>query len=128
MNNLNSILVEGNLVRTPEIRETAKGTPVCALSIAVNRWHKPQNEAKLQNEVSFFDVEAWSDLALSCNGLEKGRGIRIVGRLKQNRWLDSAGKSHAHVFIIAEHIEAKPAFLHTAPPQQCAEPQEETAA
>ena len=44
----------------------------------------------------------------------KGRGIRVVGRLKQNRWKDDAGKSHSRVKIIAEHIEFKP-FLKKNP-------------
>lgn len=107
MNNLNSILLEGNLTRNPEGRNTPKGTPVCTFSVASNRWFKAGNEK--QQEVSYFDVEAWSGLAERCSAeLEKGRGVRVVGRLKQDRWLDQEGKSHSHVKIVAEHVEFKP--------------------
>ena len=109
MNNLNSILIEGNLVRDPVFRSTAKGTPLCTFSLASNRYYK--NNSGYEQEVSFFDVEAWSKLAESCNELgRKGRGVRVVGRLKQDRWNDSEGKSHSKVNIIAEHIEFRPDF------------------
>ena len=38
----------------------------------------------------------------------KGRGLRVVGRLKQDSWKDSEGKLQSRVFVIAEHIEYKP--------------------
>ena len=34
MNNLNSVLIEGNMVRDPLVRSTPKGTQVCNFSIA----------------------------------------------------------------------------------------------
>ncbi|MDR1596767.1 MAG: single-stranded DNA-binding protein, partial [Treponema sp.] len=39
MNNLNSIIIEGNLVRDPLFRSTTKGTPLCTFSIASNRYY-----------------------------------------------------------------------------------------
>lgn len=107
MNNLNSILLEGNLVRDPELSYTPKGTAVCAFSVASNRYFKQDGE--LQEEVSYFDVTCWSRLAEVCNEyLTKGRGVRIVGRLKQDRWEDPEGKTRSKVHIIAEHVEFKP--------------------
>ena len=101
MNSLNSILVEGNLVRDPQIAQTPKGTPVCSFSLASNRFYRADNET--QKEVSFFDIEVWSKLAETCaEQLQKGRGVRVVGRLKQDRWTDGEGKNHSKVKIIGE--------------------------
>ncbi|GHT63743.1 hypothetical protein FACS1894110_02100 [Spirochaetia bacterium] len=109
MNNLNSILIEGNLIRDPEYRETAKGTPVCNFSIASNRFFKQGEE--IEKEVSFFDVESWSKLAQNVQNLgHKGRGVRVVGRLKQDRWTAPDGKSRSKVTIVAEHVEFRPDF------------------
>lgn len=114
MNNLNSILLEGNLVRDPDLKATPSGTPVCTFSVASNRWYK-QND-QLEKEVSFFDVEAWSKLAQTCGEtLKKGRGVRVVGRLKQDRWNDGEGKAHNKVKIVAEHVEFKPQMKGEAP-------------
>ena len=109
MNNLNSILIEGNLVRDPLFRSTAKGTPLCTFSLASNRFYK--QDSQLEKEVSFFDVETWSKLAENCyNFGHKGRGVRVVGRLKQDRWTGSDGKAHSRVTIVAEHVEFRPEF------------------
>ncbi|MBN2531953.1 MAG: single-stranded DNA-binding protein [Spirochaetales bacterium] len=109
MNNLNSILVEGNLVRDPELTHTPKGTPVCKFAIATNRFFKLEDE--FQKEVSFFEVTVWSKLANRCNeGLKKGRGVRIIGRLKQDRWKGINGQGKSRVYIIANNVEFKPLF------------------
>jgi single-strand DNA-binding protein len=63
----------------------------------------------MQKEVSCFDVSAWTRLAEVCGEyLKKGRGVRVVGRLKQDRWTDADGKPHSRIFIVAEHVEFKP--------------------
>jgi single-strand DNA-binding protein len=109
MNNLNSILIEGNLVRDPLYRSTPKGTPVCTFSLASNRFSK--QESGLEKEVSFFDVETWAKLADICSNLgRKGRGVRVVGRLKQDRWTGTDGKPRSRVSIVAEHVEFRPEF------------------
>ena len=104
MNDLNSVLVEGNLTRDPVLATTPKGTPVCNFSLATNRYYRIENER--QEEVSFFEVETWSKLAQRCGDeLEKGRGVRVVGRLKQDRWNDKEGNPRARVKIVADHVE-----------------------
>lgn len=109
MNSLNSILIEGNVVRDPVVRETPKGTLVCLFSIASNRFYR-QDEG-LEKETSFFDVESWSKLAETCEkNCIKGRGVRVVGRLKQDRWTGTDGKNYYKVKVVAEHIEFKPQF------------------
>jgi single-strand DNA-binding protein len=107
MNNLNSIIVEGNLTQDPELKFTPKGTAVGHMRLATNRYWK--NEGVRQEEVSFFDIEVWGRLAATCGEyLEKGRGVRVVGRLKQNRWQDEFGNERSRVIIVGEHVEFKP--------------------
>jgi single-strand DNA-binding protein len=109
MNNLNSILIEGNLVRDAEMRTTPKGTVVTTFQIASNRYFK--QDSGMEKETSFFDVETWSKLAEACGNLgKKGRGIRVVGRLKQDRWIGNDGKQRSRVSIVAEHVEFRPEF------------------
>jgi single-strand DNA-binding protein len=107
VNSLNSILLEGNLTRDPESKTLSTGTQVCTFSVASDRFYR-QND-NTEKEVSYFDVEAWSKLGLACSqNLKKGRGVRVVGRLKQDRWTDSEGKTKSRVMIVAEHVEFKP--------------------
>jgi single-strand DNA-binding protein len=107
MNQLNSILIEGNLTKDPITKTTPKGTTICTFSVASNRFYR--EGADTEKEVSYFDIETWSKLAESCGKqLKKGRGVRIVGRLKQDRWTDTDGKPRSLVKIVAEHVEFKP--------------------
>jgi len=111
LNNLNSIIIEGNLVRDPQLKTIPNGNQVCSFAVASNRFFK-QNE-QTEKEVSFFDVETWSKLAQTCGEiLKKGRGVRVVGRLKQDRWEDPSGKTQTRIKIVAEHVEFKPVFKH----------------
>jgi len=104
MNNLNSIILEGNLTRDPSMDTTPGGTAVCHFTVASNRYYKSEGER--QEEVGFFDVEVWSRLAETCNEyLTKGRGVRVVGRLKQDRWSNADGEPRSRVRIVGEHVE-----------------------
>jgi single-strand DNA-binding protein len=105
MNNLNSILIEGNLVRDPEYKTSPNGTAICKFSIATNRFYKGSSGG-FEKEVSYFDVETWAKLAEACSEKgKKGRGCRVVGRLKQDRWNDNEGKTRSKVVIVADHVE-----------------------
>jgi single-strand DNA-binding protein len=56
-------------------------------------------------------ILTWAKLAENCRSLgHKGRGVRVVGRLKQDRWNSADGKAHSKVSIVAEHVEFRPEF------------------
>ncbi|AEF81881.1 single-stranded DNA-binding protein [Leadbettera azotonutricia] len=115
MNNLNSILIEGNLVRDPLYRTTAKGTALCTFTVASNRYFK--QDTGTEKEVGFFDVETWAKTAEHSYNLgKKGRGVRVVGRLKQDHWTSADGQYHSKVSIVAEHVEFRPEFKKDAVP------------
>ncbi len=109
MNSLNSVLIEGNLVHDPEKQEFDSGSKLCRFTMASNRWFSQDNEKK--TEVSYFDIEVWNKVAESClKTLAKGRGVRVVGRLKQDRWADKDGKNHSKVKVVGETVEFKTQF------------------
>ena len=107
MNSLNSILIEGYVVANPEKRKTPRGTTVCDFKIASSRFYR--KDETIEEERSIFNIEAWAKLAESCaEHCTEGRDVRVVGRLKQERWTDSEGKSHERIKVVAEHVEFKP--------------------
>jgi single-strand DNA-binding protein len=103
MNQLNSTLLEGNLTKPSEMKYSTTGTPICSLSVANNRSFKKGDEWK--KEVSFFDVTIFGKLAENCAKLEKGQMVRVVGRLKQDKWQQEDGTTKTRVVIIGEHVE-----------------------
>jgi len=108
MNGMNQVILEGNVVRAPEFKDTNFGNKLCIMPIAVNRTIKGR-DGKEVTDVGYYDVEAWGDqlnTAIEKFGI-KGRGVRVVGRLKQNRWKSEDGKSNTKVYVVAEHVDFK---------------------
>ncbi len=111
MNNINQIVIEGNITRIPDFKTTPHGSPICKLPIAVNHYYKKSGSNEYISEVSYFDVETFGKLAEICAKYsQKGRGVNVVGRIKQNRWKSEDGKNMSRVSIIAEKVVFKPKF------------------
>lgn len=110
MNSMNQIIIEGNVVRDSTVRETPRGTRVATMPIASNRFYKDAN-GDFQSDVSFFDVQVWGENFCErvAKNAVKGRGVRVVGRLKQDRWKNEEGKIASRIYIVADHVDFKPA-------------------
>ena len=107
MNNLNTVLIEGKLTRDPELGNGPAQTPQCRLSVANNRYFLNRDGKWIQDS-SFFTVFVYGNVATAClTRLKKGRGVRIVGRLKQFTRIE-AGLRSEKICILAEHIEFQP--------------------
>jgi single-strand DNA-binding protein len=105
MNNLNRVILHGNLTRDPELRYTPAATAVCDLSIAVNRSWKDKKDGSIKEEVSFFDVTCFKGTALVCaEHLKKGRPVLVDGTLKQERWKDQNEQNRSRVVVIASSV------------------------
>ncbi len=82
-------------------------------ALASNRYFKQDEET--QKEVSFFDITTWSRLAEVCEeSLYEGRGVRVVGRLKQDRWTSPEAQAEAvkSMSMRRKNESAEPAFSY----------------
>ena len=78
--NINSVVLVGNLTRDPELRHTPAGTAVTTLRIAVNDRVKRGEE--WQDAAYYFDVTVWGRTAENCaQYLAKGRPVGVQGKL-----------------------------------------------
>ena len=104
-NDVNSVVLIGNLTRDCDFGYTQSGYAVAKMSIAVNSSRK-QSDGSYANEVSYFDVQLWGK---SAEGLKpyllKGKKIGVAGKLKQDRWQDKDGKNCSRVVINADNVE-----------------------
>lgn len=107
MNMLNSIILEGDITKVGTLECQFTDVPQITVIIAVERTFRG-SKGNTVSEVSEFEVIAYGKTAefLSKKGV-KGQGIRVVGRLKQFKWLDGE-KELSKVIVVAEHIEYKP--------------------
>ena len=103
MQDLNSVLIEGNLTKDPEMAYLPTGTAKLGFSIGVNRSYRKDGEWK--KEASFFDVVVWGKPAEYYNEkLSKGTRVRIIGRLKQDRW-EKDGNTRSRICIVADNVD-----------------------
>ena len=106
-NYVNVVVIQGGVVREPEMRYTADGLAISRFPIANNSIAYKSGE-KVQ-ETSYFDVVAWGKLAELCGTyLKKGTRIIISGKLKQNKWVDNTGKTRTGIRIIAQDLKFIP--------------------
>lgn len=103
MNMLNQLILEGNV----EHIDVNPLVAVTTFTMSTSRMYKTTDD-KLEEEKSYFDVEAWGNTGVAASTAKIGQGIRIVGRLKQKRWKDADDKEYSKVVVVAEHIEVKP--------------------
>ena len=103
-NALNLSIIEGRLVRAPELRTTTNGKAITSLTIAVNEIRKV--EGKAQSQATFLSCTVWDKVAQRCaQYLVKGQLVRIKGRLHQSTWIDNNGEKHSRLEITATNVE-----------------------
>ena len=100
-NDLNSLILEGVVSGEPLLVKTSD---VLNFTVETTRYYKNRAGEDVEEKSQFKVVVYGRMCKLS---LKDGSGVRVVGRLKQNKWTDSEGASHSEVQIVAEHIEIK---------------------
>jgi single-strand DNA-binding protein len=110
MNNINRVIITGNLTADPELRSTPNGKPVCSLRIACGTRRK-SSDGEWVEKPNYFNVTVWGAQGESAaRYLSKGRPVAVDGRLEWREWeTDDGGKRQA-VDIIADSVQ----FLNSA--------------
>jgi single-stranded DNA-binding protein len=106
MNQLNSLILEGNLEGSVKYSEGDSGIGQASFTISVRRFYKGKDGENAE-EVSYFDVEAYGNTVNLMRRSKEHQGLRIVGRLKQSVKEDDEGHTCSKVFVVAEHIELR---------------------
>ena len=100
-----TVTVVGNLTRDPELRFTPTGAPVTSFGVAVNRRWQNRESQQWEEQVSYFNVTCWRDLAHNvAESLEKGARVIVSGRLEQRSWETQDGEKRSVVEIVADEV------------------------
>ena len=105
---LNSVYLEGNLGRDPEVRYLPSGTGMANFSIAVSRRY--QKNGEWQTETSWVNLVAFGKTAENIGKLlTKGDRIVINGRLQSNEWEDKeTGKKRSMLKVLVDNFSKIP--------------------
>jgi single-strand DNA-binding protein len=105
--NINVVVITGNLTQDPELRHLGSGTAVCELRVAVNSRRKDGATGEWVDKPNYFNVTVFGAHGENCSQyLAKGRPVAIDGRLDWREWeaKDGSGKRQA-VQIIADNVQ-----------------------
>lgn len=94
----NKIVLSGNLVKAPELRETSNGKSVATFSLAVKRDYS--------EETDFFNIIVWGKQAENCaKYLDKGSKVLVVGQLQNKSYEAKDGSKRTVTEINASEVE-----------------------
>ena len=106
MQNINVVVISGNLTRDPELRQTPSETIVCKLRVAVNTRRKDSVSGDWVDKPNYFDVTVWGAQGENCaKYLTKGRPVAVEGRLDWREWETREGGKRQSVEIVADSVQ-----------------------
>jgi len=101
----NDVILVGNLTRDVEIRFTNSGSAVATFDLAVNRRWQSRDSKEWEEEVSYFTVTAWRELAENVGeSLSQGDRVMVSGRMQQRSWESREGEKRYKVEVVADEI------------------------
>lgn len=101
----NTVTLVGNVTRDPEIRYTPSGQTVATFGLAVNRRWQNKATNEWEEQVSFFDVKCWSQMAENvAESVPRGTRVIVTGRLEQRSWETDNGEKRSKVEVVADEI------------------------
>jgi single-strand DNA-binding protein len=90
--------VQGRLTRDPELNETNSGKQVVNFSLAVNR------RFNKNDEVDYFDITAWGELAKNVAAYKnQGDLVYVRGSLQNDKW-EKDGQKRVKTKLVANDV------------------------
>lgn len=101
----NSVTLVGNCTRDPELRFTSSGQAVATFGLAVNRRWQNRQTNEWEEQVSFFDVTVWQQMAENvAESVTKGTRVVVTGRLDQRSWETQDGDKRSKIEVVADEV------------------------
>lgn len=99
MPNYNLVILMGHLTRSPELKYSGAGTPICEFGLAVNKQYKDKKE------VCFIDVTAFGKTAeFVAQYFDRGHAVIVTGELVFRQWDHSDGTKRSKHEVRAERV------------------------
>lgn len=103
MKHLNVTIIEGNLTKNAELSYFDNQSAYCNFSVANNDGYMDQ-QGNWVDMVSYFDCQIKGKYAEAmAKHLVKGRAVKVVGKLKQQRW-EKDGQKFSRIIIRVDSL------------------------
>ena len=101
-NDVNKVILMGNITNDPDLRYTTGGTPVLNFGIATNRNYKVGDEWR--DEVTYHNIVVWRSAESLAKRIKKGTRLYIEGRIHTRSWEGNDGQKKYKTEITADNI------------------------
>lgn len=131
----NKVILVGNLVADPELKQTPSGVSVVSFTLAIQRRFAKPDDAQ---QADFINIVAWRQTAeFVARYFTKGRSMLVCGALQSRSFTDQNGQKRYVTEVVADEVsfvdrrpdgqQSRPAgdnmFYGQEPPQQGFVPQ-----
>ncbi len=102
MASFNKVILIGNLVDDPELKQTPNGVPVTNFRIAVSRRYQ-RNEGG--QDADFINIVAWRQTAEFVKRyFSKGKSILVCGSLQSRTWTDNNNQKRYTLEVVCDEV------------------------
>lgn len=102
MASFNKVILIGNLVADPELKQTQSGIAVTSFRIAVGRRFAKSTDAQ---QADFIDIVCWRQTAeFVTRYFSKGKSILVCGSLQSRSWTDQNGNKRYATEVVADEV------------------------
>ena len=114
MASFNKVILIGNLVEDPELKQTPNGVPVTNFRLAVQRRYQ---KTEGQQDADFINIVCWRQTAEFVKRyFSKGRSILVCGQLQSRTWTDNNNQKRYTLEVLADEVS----FVDRKPDSQSA--------
>jgi single-strand DNA-binding protein len=105
MSNFNKVVLVGNLVTEPELKEIGDNNSVVRFRMAINRRYTTKSGEK-KEDTTYIDCEMWGPRAgVIAEYVKKADPILVEGHLKQENWENKDGEKRSKILVSIEDFE-----------------------
>lgn len=102
MASFNKVILIGNLVADPELKQTQSGIAVTSFTIAVSRKFSRDSS---QQQTDFINIVCWRTTAeFVTKYFSKGKSILVCGSLQTRSWTDQQGQKRYVTEVVADEV------------------------
>lgn len=98
----NKVILVGNLVADPELRQTPTGVSVATFTLAVQRRFAKPEDAQ---QADFINIVAWRQTAeFVSRYFSKGKPILVCGAIQSRSYTDQNGQKRYVTEVVADEV------------------------
>ena len=96
----NKVILVGNLVADPELKQTPSGVSVATFTLAVQRRYAKPDDAQ---QADFINIVAWRQTAeFISRYFSKGKSILVCGAIQSRSYTDQNGQKRYVTEVVAD--------------------------